>query len=104
MLAAQGERATMTAICHQAGLTERYFYESFPNRDAALVAALDQVTEEIASDSIGVLQASSGSAEERVHAMTRAFAHWAAEQPDRAHGRRSCTRTPPAHCASAGTS
>ena len=50
VLAAQGERATMTAICHQAGLTERYFYESFANRDAALVAALDQVTDEIASD------------------------------------------------------
>ncbi len=84
VLAAQGERATMTAICHEAGLTERYFYESFPNRDAALVAALDQVTEEIASDSIGVLQASSGSVEERVHAMTRAFAHWATEHPERA--------------------
>jgi len=84
VLAAQGERATMTAICHGAGLTERYFYESFANRDAALVAALDQVTDEIATDSIRVLQASSGTAEERLHEMTHAFAHWAVEHPDRA--------------------
>ncbi|MGX6449108.1 TetR/AcrR family transcriptional regulator, partial [Patulibacter sp. S7RM1-6] len=30
-------RATMTAICARAGLTERYFYESFRNRDALLL-------------------------------------------------------------------
>ena len=53
VLATQGERATMTAICHEAGLTERYFYESFANRDAALVAALEAVTEEIADTRCG---------------------------------------------------
>jgi AcrR family transcriptional regulator len=84
VLAAQGERATMTAICQAAGLTERYFYESFPNRDAALVAALDTVTEEIAADALGALQASTGPTEARVHAMTESFARWATEHPDRA--------------------
>ena len=84
VLAAQGERATMTAICHEAGLTERYFYESFANRDAALVAALDRVTEEISSDAVRVLAEASGTAEERVHAMTRTFAEWAADRPERA--------------------
>jgi len=29
--------ATMTAICRRAGLTERYFYESFKNRDALFI-------------------------------------------------------------------
>jgi AcrR family transcriptional regulator len=84
VLAAQGERATMTAICHEAGLTERYFYESFANRDAALVAALEAVTEEIADTAVRVLQETPGSVEERVHAMTRSFALWAANQPERA--------------------
>jgi AcrR family transcriptional regulator len=84
VLASKGERATMTAICHEAGLTERYFYESFANRDAALVAALDTVTEEIAQDAVRALQETPGSVEDRVHAMTRSFAHWAADQPERA--------------------
>ncbi|WP_210491371.1 TetR/AcrR family transcriptional regulator [Patulibacter sp. SYSU D01012] len=35
LIAEEGwSRATMTAICARAGLTERYFYESFRNRDA----------------------------------------------------------------------
>jgi AcrR family transcriptional regulator len=84
VLAAQGERATMTAICQEAGLTERYFYESFANRDAALVAALDTVTVEIANNAVTVLQRAPGSVEERVHAMTGSFARWAATNPDRA--------------------
>ena len=84
VLAAQGERATMTAICHQAGLTERYFYENFANRDAALVAALEHVSNEISNDAVRVLQEAPGTVEERVLAMARAFAHWAVAHPDRA--------------------
>jgi AcrR family transcriptional regulator len=38
---------TMTAVCERAGLTERYFYESFPNRDALLLTLLDQVADEV---------------------------------------------------------
>lgn len=85
VLATQGERATMTAICQQAGLTERYFYENFANRDAALVAALEHVSDEISRDAVRVLQETPGTVEERVLAMTRAFAHWAVAHPDRAH-------------------
>ena len=67
----------MTAICPEAGLTERYFYESFANRDAALVAALE-------ARHRGDRRAARGScsrrhparAEERVHAMTASFADW----------------------------
>ncbi|HET6154427.1 MAG TPA: hypothetical protein VFE15_15900, partial [Marmoricola sp.] len=48
VLSESGEaRATMTAICAGAGLTERYFYESFGGLDDALLAALDSVCEEI---------------------------------------------------------
>jgi AcrR family transcriptional regulator len=84
VLAGQGERATMTAICQEAGLTERYFYESFPNRDAALVAALERVSAEIAGNAVRVLQETPGSTEERVLAMAVDFAHWAVEHRDRA--------------------
>jgi AcrR family transcriptional regulator len=38
--------ATVKAICAEAGLTERYFYESFGNRDEMLVAVFDRVSTE----------------------------------------------------------
>ncbi|MBF6175079.1 TetR/AcrR family transcriptional regulator [Nocardia blacklockiae] len=34
---------SMRAVCREAGLTERYFYESFTNLDALQVAVLDEV-------------------------------------------------------------
>lgn len=44
-----GERgfrnATVKAVCDAAGLTERYFYESFENSEALLVACYEAVTE-----------------------------------------------------------
>ncbi len=46
-----GERgyrtATVKAVCDVAGLTERYFYESFANSEELLCACFTQVTEEI---------------------------------------------------------
>jgi AcrR family transcriptional regulator len=42
-------RTTMTAVCAEAGLSERYFYESFPSLDDALVAVLDAIAGEIES-------------------------------------------------------
>ncbi len=74
LLAAHGEAGTtMTAICAQAGLTERYFYESFPHREDALLAALDHVCEQIARTTLGAIEATSGPPEERVHAVMTAL-------------------------------
>ncbi len=40
----QGYRSTgVRAVCQEAGLTERYFYESFVNSEALLAAAYEQV-------------------------------------------------------------
>src|SRR5689334_24704619 len=47
--------ATMTAICERAGLTERYFYESFRSRDDLLVTLLDEVAEELRERTEAVL-------------------------------------------------
>ena len=58
----------MTAICAEAGLTERYFYESFAGRDEALLAALDAVSEEIAATAVAAIEAATGPATERVRA------------------------------------
>jgi AcrR family transcriptional regulator len=47
-IAVYGERgyrhATVKAVCEAAGLTERYFYESFENSEALLVASFNAVT------------------------------------------------------------
>ncbi len=47
--------ATMTAVCERAGLTERYFYESFRSRDELLVALLDRVATEVLERTEAVL-------------------------------------------------
>ena len=56
---------TMTAVCERAGLTERYFYESFRSRDELLVALLDQVATEVLERTEVVLD-EDGSPEELV--------------------------------------
>jgi len=84
VLGEQGEaHTTMTAICAHAGLTERYFYESFAHRDEALLAALDLVSEEIAADARRVVERAPGPPAERVHAVMSSFVAWVGEQPER---------------------
>ena len=40
---AQGPALTVRAVCRAAGLTERYFYESFADRDEFVRAVYDDV-------------------------------------------------------------
>ncbi|MDO9498186.1 MAG: TetR/AcrR family transcriptional regulator [Nocardioides sp.] len=69
LLAEQGEaRTTMTAACAGAGLTERYFYESFGSRDEALVAALDTAASRIAETAVTAVAGSLGPPVDRVRA------------------------------------
>lgn len=78
------ERTTMTAICAAAGLTERYFYESFAHLDEALLAALDEVAAEIAELAVATLAATPGSARDRLHAMITAYVDLVVDSPARA--------------------
>ncbi|MFC9892289.1 TetR/AcrR family transcriptional regulator [Nocardia sp. NPDC127579] len=41
-------KLTVSGLCAQAGLNERYYYENFDSRDAVLTALIDRVTEELA--------------------------------------------------------
>jgi AcrR family transcriptional regulator len=43
---------TVTAVCARAGLTPRYFYESFADRDELVVAIFDGVMEEITREAL----------------------------------------------------
>ncbi len=44
------EGATVAAICAEAGLTARYFYESFPNREALYLEAYREVQRELLAE------------------------------------------------------
>lgn len=62
---------TAEAIAARAGLSKRYFYESFPDREGALVAALDGVFGGVRTAIVTELAPASGDTEERA---TRAVA------------------------------
>src|SRR4051812_6112024 len=69
---AYGERgyrnATVKAVCEAAGLTERYFYESFANSEALLVASYRAVTAILLKALEEAGAATPGGAAERVRA------------------------------------
>ncbi|WP_229053016.1 TetR/AcrR family transcriptional regulator [Aeromicrobium sp. Leaf350] len=82
VLGGRGENATtMSAICVEAGLTERYFYESFRGREAALVAALDTVSDEIAVVVVQAIEHTGGPATARVLAALTALVAWVDDHP-----------------------
>ena len=84
VLAESGEaKATMTAICAGAGLTERYFYESFTSLDDAMLAALDQVCDEIITLASELLEGTPGTPEQRVHAVMQSFVEMVVTSPDK---------------------
>ena len=66
-------RTTMTAVCASAGLTERYFYESFTNLDDARNAVLEQVAGEIETTTVAAVAAADPDPAARIHGALRAF-------------------------------
>ena len=72
---------TMTRICAEAGLTERYFYESFRNLDEALTAVLDAIAVEIEERSAAASEAAGDDPTQRIVASMRAFVELLLEDP-----------------------
>jgi AcrR family transcriptional regulator len=65
--------ATVKAVCEAAGLTERYFYESFANSEALLIAAFDTVSHRLIDCLEAIRAEHLGTADERGHAVLRAY-------------------------------
>jgi AcrR family transcriptional regulator len=65
------ERTTMTAICSEAGLTERYFYESFDARDQLLLALVDEIAEQVRTAVLTALSDTEGDTAARAHRRAR---------------------------------
>lgn len=74
-------KATMTAICREAGLTERYFYESFTGRDELLVCVVEQIADEIRDRALAALAETERSPEDRARAAIAAFVSVLTDDP-----------------------
>lgn len=70
---AEGGKVTMTGICAEAELTERYFYESFGGLDEALTAVLDSIADEIEVVTQAAADAAGDDPARRVRASVLAF-------------------------------
>lgn len=82
LLGTEGWSATtMTAVCGRAGLTERYFYESFADREALLLAVFDRVTAEAAGAVLAAVEGSPREARPRSRAAIAAFVELMTDDP-----------------------
>jgi AcrR family transcriptional regulator len=82
LLGAEGGPAVgVRAVCRRARLTERYFYESFPDRDALVAAVYDEVTERAHAALTGAVAAATGDAAALVEAAVEAFVELVLDDP-----------------------
>src|ERR1700757_1777937 len=73
LLGGEGLQATsVRAVCTSAGLTARYFYESFENLDALLIAVFDAIVAELAERVVAAALAAPEQAGAKAQAAIRA--------------------------------
>ena len=76
---------TMRGVCAQAGLTDRYFYESFADRDALLGTVWDQMRDETLEMLTAVIASASDQGPlDQLRAALDAVVHHIADEPARA--------------------
>lgn len=81
----QGYRATsVKALCGQVGLTERYFYESFANREALLAAVFDMLAADLDATLRTELARRANDPPARIRAVVTTFFDFMREDPRRA--------------------
>jgi len=79
------EAVTMRAVRTRAGLNDRYFYEHFTDRDALLVALLDDTAASGTARILDAIAATSGDAADVVTAAMRTGMDYLTEDPRRGH-------------------
>ncbi|HWJ09556.1 MAG TPA: TetR/AcrR family transcriptional regulator, partial [Nocardioides sp.] len=76
---------TMRGVCARAGLTDRYFYESFADRDALLATVWDQMRDETLAMLLdAILPHADGDPLDQLHAALSAVVHHIGDEPQRA--------------------
>ena len=78
------QSATVRAICAQAKLTPRYFYESFRDRDELLLAVFDEIAQEGAQVAVVAVAAAGGDARAKAGAAIGAFVELVTDDPRKA--------------------
>ncbi len=76
-----GPPVTMTRVCAEAGLTERYFYESFAGLGQAQIGVVQRVAAEIAECTVAALESTPGDPTDRVRAAINAFVQILTDDP-----------------------
>jgi AcrR family transcriptional regulator len=76
--------ATVRSVCARAKLTPRYFYESFENRDALLLALFDEVAAQAAVRVLAAVTAAPEEAEAKSRAAIAAFVDLLEQDPRKA--------------------
>jgi AcrR family transcriptional regulator len=85
LLGTEGWQATtVRAICAEARLTPRYFYESFADRDELLVALFDQLVGEAAAHVLGAVEGAERDARAKARAAIGAFVELVTDDPRKA--------------------
>jgi AcrR family transcriptional regulator len=85
LLGTEGWQATtVRAICERARLTPRYFYESFADRDALLLAVFDEVAGEAAAEVLAAVTPPPGDARASARAAIAAFVELITADPRKA--------------------
>jgi AcrR family transcriptional regulator len=65
---AEGHQLTVRRACQQAGLTTRYFYESFPDRDELVAAVYEHVVQSVAATTLAAVEAAGPRPEDKIDA------------------------------------
>lgn len=79
----EGSAVSVRAACRRAGLTERYFYESFTDRDAFVLAVYEHVAEQAHRTLVEAIPDSAGDPESRADAAVTAFVSLMLDNPDK---------------------
>ena len=74
---------TIEALCREAGLNKRYFYETFGDLDAAMGALIDVLSKGVVEASLDAMP-EHGTPEEMTTASVRSFVEYLAADPRRA--------------------
>ena len=82
LLGGSGSAAvTVRAVCRTAKLTERYFYESFTDRDELVLAVYDRVAEQAQQALVDAVRGAGTSERERAEAAVTAFVELIVDDP-----------------------
>ncbi len=72
---------TMRGVCSRARLTDRYFYESFEDRDALLGVVWDRVRDDVVTHLASAVTAAGASPSEQMYAAIGAITRVVADDP-----------------------